>query len=198
MDHVTRGRGAGDSRDILGTWSPYTRVSTRGRKDPRLFPRKGGGRRMRHPFLAPLVYPHVPDRTLNFGYDRLTRPRAVVVKTLASSGVADFQDVPSDVIIKEIFRNDQLSTLTRIFHAFHRYRVETLPEGRFIGWQPRDLSSKSYFIRLLDVSLGQGEDYVVEELGTRRPVMLREQVTISFKLIAEAQSPAGVVTSEGI
>jgi len=198
MDHVTRGRGSGDSRDILGPWSPYTRVGTKQRKDARLVPRKGGGRRMRHPFLAHIVYSQIPDRTLNFGYDRLRRSRAVVVKTAASSGVADFPDVPSDVIIKEIYQAQTLSVLTRIFHAFYRFRIEVLPQGRFIGWQPRDLTSKSYFIRLIDVSLGQGQDYPVEEIGRRRDVLLRETLTVSFKLVAEAQSPAGVITSEGI
>ena len=153
---------------------------------------------MRHPFLDPIVYPQIPDRTFGFGYDPLRRSRAVLVKTLASSAVADFPDVISDVIIREIWQANQLSALTRLFHHFIRFRTEILPVGQFIGWQPRDLSPKGFFIRLVDVSLGQGQEYGPEEIGKTRPVMMRETLSVTFKLIAEAQSPAGVIIGEGI
>lgn len=168
------------------------------RKDARHSPAFGGGRRMRHPFLDPIVYPSVPDRTINFGYHALTRVRSVVTKTLSSSAVSKYKDEAEDVIIREIWRAESLSTLTSIFHHFRRYLVETLPPGRYIGWQPRDLSPKSFFIELLNVECGPADEYQIEELGDERQYMMREQLTVSFKLMKEILSPAGVVVMTGL
>lgn len=175
---------------------PWHRVTQK--KDARLCPEFGGGRRMRHPFLDPIVYPRTPDRTINFGYDRLRKIRSVVIKTLDSSAVAKFPERAEDVIIQEVWLADTLSTFTELFHGFHTYLREVLPVGRYIGWQPRDLSPKSYFIELLDVQLGTNPDnYTVEELGNERPWYMREQLSVSFKLVREISGPAGLINMVG-
>lgn len=174
---------------------PWHRVTQR--DDARLTPTLGGGRRMRHPFLDHIVYPQTPDRTLNFGYDRLRKTRSVVIKTLDSSAVAKYSESSEDVIIREIWLAETLSTFTELFHQFHTYLREILPPGRFIGWQPKDLSPKNYFVELLDVQCGTPDDFTIEELGDDRPHYMREQLTVAFKLVREIQAPAGVVNVVG-
>jgi hypothetical protein len=178
--------------DWQGPWHRPTQ-----RKDARYFPERGGGRRLRHPFLDPIVYPRLPDRTFNFGFDRLRKTRSVVIKTLDSSGVAKFVEQPEDVIIREVWLAQDLSTFTELFHGFHTYLREILPPGRFIGWQPKDLTEKSYFIEILDVQCGTPDDFVIEELGSSRPFLMREQLTFAFKLVREIQAPAGIITMVG-
>jgi len=175
---------------------PWHRVAAH-KKDARLCPSFGGGRRMRHPFLDPIVYPRNPDRTLNYGYDRLRKVRSVIIKTLDSSAVAKYPEVAEDVVIREIWLAETLSTFTELFHQFHTYLREILPPGRFIGWQPKDLSPKNYFVELLDVQCGTPDDFQIEELGDDRPYYMREQLTVSFKLVREIQAPAGVVNVVG-
>jgi hypothetical protein len=167
------------------------------KKDPRLFPIKGGGRRMRHPFLAHIVYPRVPDRTTNFLDDRLRHVQAAVTKTIASSAVTKFSDSPEDVVIREVWQARSLSTFTELFRQFYAYLHFQLPPGRYIGWQPRDLTHKNYFVTLLDVQVGEPDHYVVEELGDSRPYYMREQLTVTFKLVREVFAPAGVVVAVG-
>lgn len=159
----------------------------------------GGGRRMRHPFLAPIVYPELPHRTTGFGYDRLRRSKAVVIKTLDSSAVAHYLDKGEDVIIKEVWQPQQLSTDTAFFYAMHNYLLTPLPTGRFIGWMPTDRTWKAYFITLLAVEGGPNPDtYNIEELGDRRPFLMREPFSIAFKLVRPVDDVSGVVVGEGV
>ncbi len=152
---------------------------------------------MLHPFLPDIVYPRLPDRSVNFGFDRLRQIRTIVTKTLDSSAVAKFPEVGSDVILREIWLASQLSTFTDLYHQFHTFHREILPLGRYIGWQPRDMTHKNYFIEMIGVQCGAPDEYVIEELGTDRPYYMREQLTVSFKLVRETQAPAGVMTMVG-
>lgn len=178
--------------DPYGPW--HRCVSKR---DRRLSPAFGGGRRMRHPFLDPIVYPRVPDQTTNFLDDRLRHVQASVTKTLTSTAVTKFSDGPEDVVIREVWQARTLSTFTELFRQFYEYLHAKLPSGRYVGWQPKDLSPKNYFVQLLDVQVGQPEHYVVEELGDARPYYMREQLTVTFKLVREVFAPAGVVVAVG-
>lgn len=184
--------------DVLGTHDPmaeWARVTTR--TDLRLFPKKLGGRRLRHPFLPPIIYPQNPDRTLNFGYDVLRKTKSVLVKTIDSSAAAFYQDAKEDVVVREIWSADKLGPETRFFHQLHRYWMTALPAGRYIGWQPRDLSPKNYFIRILNVECGPTDEFSIEELGDLRPWLLRETLILSFARVNEAASPGGALTFLG-
>lgn len=154
---------------------------------------------MRHPFLDCITYPQLPKKWSGFGRYPLRKLTSVVVKTLDSSAVTKFEDSPEDVIIREMWTADQLSAEADLFYAFHRYLMTPLPPGRFLGWRPRDLSPKSFFIELLDVQSGLGGDeYTVTEMGNNRPFLITEPLTISFKLIREIDDPAGVEIGEGL
>lgn len=175
---------------------PWTRVRYKG--DPSLNPSKGGGRRMTHPFLPDILYARTPDVTTNFDFDRLRAIPAVFGKTQGGTAVAKYPEFSDDVIISEIWEGgQQASTTVEIYRLFREYFTSTLPTDRYIGWQPRDLSPYNYYIELLDVQLGDGQGQVVEELGEKEPFMMRQRLTVTFHLIAEILSPAGVVTSEG-
>jgi hypothetical protein len=195
MDDASRGLMPCWWNDILAPELPWWRPR---RKDRRLFPIRGGGREMHHPYMPRIVYPRLPDRTLNFGYDVVPRMRSVLTKTLASTAITKFKDKVEDVVIREIWLADQASTFTTFFHAVQSYMLGTLPPDRYVGWMPRDLSPKAYFVELLDVSLGSGEDLSIEEIGHRTPFVMREAMTISFKCIREIFAPAGVVVGEGL
>lgn len=195
MDIPGRGRATSYWNDILAPGLPWHRASRR--DDPRNFPARGGGRELRHPYLPRLVYPRLPDKTFNFGYDVLLKLRSVATKTLGSTGIAKFKDELQDVVIKEVWLADQLSTLTSFFHGVKAFVNSTLPPERYIGWVPRDLTAKCYFVELLDVQVGAPDEYLIEEIGRKTPFMMRESMTISFKLIREIFSPSGVVIGEG-
>lgn len=195
MDEPTLGMGSTYWNAIWDPWQPWPKCGSR--RDRRLFPARGGGRRMRHPFFDPIVYPELPSKTLNFGYNPLRHVKSVLTKTLQGTAVAKFKEDYDDVVIREVWTADTLSTLTGLFHQFHRYYVGTLPTGRFIGWQPKDLSPKNFFIDLLNVECGPAEDFEVEELGTERPFMLRTELRVTFKLVREVKGAAGVITGVG-
>ncbi len=174
---------------------PWHRALFKGER--RHSPKFGGGRRMRHPYLDPIVYPRNPDKTMGMDFDRMLKTKSLVTKTLSSSVVTKFRDVPEDVIITEMWQADTLSTETGFFRRFHRYLTEVLPVGEYIGWQPKDLTWKNYFIELLDVKLGNVDDYLVEELGDERAYMMREQLTVSFKLVKEIIPPVSAIAITG-
>jgi len=190
---IQHGAGPMSPIDRYDAWKPVT-----SKGDPRLFPARGGGRRMRHPYLDHIVYPRMPDKTLNFGFDVLRRVPSTVLKTATATASAKYPEYFDDVKITEIWQAEQLSTITGLFHQFDRYWTYMLPPGRYVGWQPRDLTPKSYFVEILNVALGSAEDFNVEELGDRRPWMMREQLSVTFRLIRDVSYPAGVVASVGL
>ncbi len=196
MDKVTWGRGTHRHDDRWAPGQPWHRAGHP--KDPRWFPGKGGGRRLRHPFLDSIVYPRVPDRTLNFGLGPLRRVPTIVTKTLDSSAVTRFPEAPEDVIITEIWDADSLSTVHEFFNALHRYWVTDLLPGRSIGWSPRDLHWRNYFVDIIDVQLGPPESFDYQEEGSRRPFYLRNPLMLKMKLKREVEAPSGVVTSSGL
>lgn len=204
MDSVTRGLGSSYGGDIFDPHAPWWRTVGGDLHQRRLFPARGGGRRIRHPFFRPLVYPLLPARTINFVDDPVRRTRAVVTKTLGAAAADHFQDPRDGTVISEIWSWDtksgsnELTTLSSFFRALLSFRTNVLPAGRYLGWQPRDLSPKNFFIQLLDVRLGTSEDYTFEELGDSRPYYMREVLTLSFKLVREAKSPTGVAWAEGV
>lgn len=201
MDSVTQGLGASYGNAIFDPEAPWWRTVGGKRQQPRLNPNRGGGRRLRHPFYAPIVYPRLPDRTLNFGDDVMARTRTVVTKTLDSAAIDHFRDPLSATIVTEVWGisgQQGLSTLSSFFRQLYRYRTDILPVGQYLGWIPADLSPKRYFIQLMDVRTGQAEDYIWNELGDERPYYIDQQLSVSFKIVREAKAPAGVTWFEGL
>lgn len=165
--------------------------------DPRLFPVRGGGRELRHPYLPRIVYPRLPDRTFNFGYDILRKTRTVLTKTIDSTTSATFRDEIEDVLIREVWLSQGgLSTRTSFFHAIQSYFAAVMPPGRYVGWIPRDLTAKCYFVQLIDIQVGSVDDFGIDEIG-RVPYMMREAMTLTFKCVREIFAPSGVVIGVG-
>lgn len=194
MDEPTLGLASTDWNNVWDPWAPWHRAL---RKDARLFPARGGGRRMRHPSLDPIVYPQVPDQTRNFLDHRLRQVRSVVTRTMTSSGVSKFPQPGDAVVIKEVFLARTLSTFTGLFRQFQEYLTTPLLPGDYIGWQPRDATPRNYFIDLLGVECGEPDEYLIEEMGNRRPYLMREQLTVSFKLVKGISFPSGVIVAVG-
>lgn len=175
---------------------PWHRALYKGER--RHSPSFGGGRRMRHPFLDPIIYPRNPDRTSGFDNDALHKQSTIVIKTLDSTAVARYMDKDEDRVITELWQAESLSTTTELARQFHRYLIEILPVGEYIGWQPRDRTWKNYFIELLSVSVGPAEDFLFEELGDERPYLMREQLTVRFKLVREIIPGVSAMTAGGL
>jgi hypothetical protein len=203
VDEATRGLAANYGDASLDPLAPWWKPTRKG--DRRLWgpiadgdPPIGAGRRMTHPYHEDLVYARTPDRTINLGDDRLRRSEAVLTKTLNGSAVARYDEFDDDVVIREVWLAESLSTLTDMFRHFHRFWMDQLPPDRFIGWQPRDRTWKRYFIEILRVDCGDVDgEFLVEELGQDRPFLMRTQLSVTFKLIRQVASPSGVLIGGG-
>lgn len=201
MDEVTRGLGANYHEAGFDPLSPWWRPTHRG--DRRLHPAVeslppvGSGRRMIHPFLDDLVYARTPDKTMNLGADVLRRAETVLTRTLDGSAVARYDDFHDDVVIREVWLAETLSTLTAMHRMFHAYWMYQLPPARFIGWQPRDRTWKRYFIEILRVDCGEADgEFLVEQIG-RSPGMMRQQLSVTFKTVRAVGSPSSVMIAGG-
>lgn len=200
---AARGFGTSYSRAIMDPRAPWQRCTGMYKQDPRLNPPRSsedlsGSRIFRHPYLDAIIYPRLPDETVNFDTAPLRRCRTAVTKTKDSSAIARYLDAEEDVVIHEIWAAKTASTTIELFRAFMEYFMNPLPFGEFCGWQPRDLSPRGYLVHLIDVRLGSDENYPTSEIGDRRPYLLKEAFTVSFKLVAEAQAPASVAVMGGL
>lgn len=159
-------------------------------------PRLGSGRRMRHPYFDPIVYPRVPDQTFGFDHDVIVQPEAVTGKTMAGTAVSDFSSSIDDTLIREVWLAQELSTWSAFAREMMRYRRGVLPAGQWISWEPRDRTHKRYAIQLLKVQLGEADEYLIENLGGR-PYLMRYSLTLTFKTIRDEQLPSGVMVGSG-
>jgi len=174
---------------------PWTRP--RRDDDPRVSPSTGGGRRLIHPLLDDIVYPENPNRTIGFDWDVIRKTRAVVTRTEKASAVTHYPELRDDPVIQEIWDAGSASVSVEFYRLLRQYREEILPVGDYIGWQPRDLSPYNYFVELIDVRLGSGDSDEVQEHGDREPFLLSQPLTLVFKLVQEARSPAGSIVLLG-
>ncbi len=200
---ASRGFGTAYSRAVMDPRAPWQRPTGQFLGDPRLHAPKdqtklSGSRILRHPYLDAIVYPELPSETVNFDFAPLRRCRTAVTKTKDSSAVSRYLDAEEDVVIHEIWRAASASTTIELFRAFHEYFVNPLPFGEFLGWMPRDLSPRCYLVHLIDVRLGSDENYPVSENGRERPYLLKETLSVSLKLVAEAQAPASLAIMGGL
>lgn len=192
--------------DILGSYGEYDdadfdpfgdwhRPNQPG--DLRHFPHKTGGRVMLHPFRDPIIYPRVPDKTINMALNPLRRTRTSIVHTASAMAIGRFPDPSDGVPIQEVWLAEQLSTFTELFHQFHTFWMDELEPGRYLGWIPRDLTWRRFHVEILDVACGQPDEYVIEQLGRTEPFLMREQLTVTFRVPQEFFHPAGSMVGVG-
>ncbi len=198
MDKATWGRGTQYLNDRFAPTAPWRKVTTGADHRLRAYDptKRFGGRQLRHPFLGVLHYRHPPDRTINFGTDVLRKIDTVITRTLESSAVARFPEKHEDVIITEIWTADELSTAAEFYYGLRKFWLETLPPGRYIGWQPRDLTHRGFFIEIINVALGQQGQADLTEIGGKMTPMLDQTLTFTFKLIREIEGPSITITME--
>lgn len=201
MDEATRGLAANYGDAIFDSLSPWWKPTTR--RDKRLHPAVEGnpvmsaGRRMSHPYLEDLVYSRIPDRTINMSTDTLPRADAVITRTLDGSAVARYDNFLDDIVIREIWLAQTLSTLTDMYRHFQHFWMAKLPPERYLGWQPRDLTYKRYAIEILRVDCGEADgEFLIEELG-KSPGMMRVSLSVTFKTVREVNSPSGILIAGG-
>ena len=173
---------------------PWTRP--RSKKDPIWITGTDAGRRLSHPYLPDIIYPSFPDRTIGFDWDVIRKTRASIVRTEGGSAAAHYSEFSDDILIREVW-NSQISVPVGFWRLLREYRETALETGAFIGWHPRDLSPYNYFVELLDVKVGEEDIDEVSELGDHEPYMLPKPLSLVFKLVREARSPAGQLVMLG-
>ncbi len=184
---------------LVGSRVPWPRPGFSVRQsDPRINPATGGGRRLVHPYFDDIVYPKNPSKTVGFDYDALRTMKSVLTRTEGATSLVRYPDNRDDVVISETFDDGDLKISVEFVRELYRYLMTALPVGDYIGWQPRDLSPYNYFVELIDVKLGGGDQYHLEELGSEEPYLLAEPLTLIFKLVQEAKAPSGVLNFLGV
>lgn len=188
---------------FLGSRIPWTRAGFSVRNvDARISnPSLGGGRRLVHPYFDSIVYPENPTKTVGFDYDALRTMKTVLTRTEGANALTRYPDNRDDVLISETWAGGDLPVSVEFFRLLYQYLMTPLQVGDYIGWQPRDLSPYFYFIEIIDLKLGSGDQYHLEEVLSNQegtaPYLLAEPMTLIFKLVQEAKAPSGVLTLLG-
>ncbi len=166
--------------------------------DPRLNPATGGGRRLIHPYLADIIYPENPTTTHGFDFDAVPRVRPVLSRMAAGTALVKYADSKDDVLISEVWNAGSLSTNVEFVRQLLEYFTDVLPTGDYIGWHPRDRSPYNYFVDLVNLQIGAGDVYHLEEIHSNlEPLLIAEPVTMTFKLIRDNVAPSGALTFLG-
>jgi hypothetical protein len=149
------------------------------------------------------TYDYNPDITRNFIYSPTPKVDTTVQKTLGSSIVVQQVQFLEDTVITEVWTGGgvKLSTLASMFRTFYTFWT-TLPDpGEYLVWEPKDRTSESYGVRMINVTLGsidiEYKEFPVTQ-GTSDGAFLNQQLTVQFKIVAEDIAPLGTVTLEGL
>ncbi len=125
---------------------------------------RGALRRLVHPDtrnFPPLVYYLNPTRTFNFDTDVLRSPIISTTRTLNSTVTTRFEEVVEDVIVIERWEPlGGLSIPTFVWREFYNYWVNppafSQTDQEYIRWYPRDETTSSYDIEIVDLRVGGG------------------------------------------
>lgn len=160
-------------------------------------------RRLYHPGRDEvLIYPRLPDRTLNYYHNPTRKFDVTEVKTLSSHVNVMDQQSWEAVTIQEVWGTNvnDLSMLSEFVEALHLFTQEIPPLGRHVGWQPEDLSFSRHLIQPISLEVG-GTDIdireVREDLGTRIGSYIDRQVTFTFRLVRATQLANTLIIAEG-
>lgn len=106
--------------------------------------------------LAPIVYESNPTRIYNMDNDALRPPFAQATVTLSSTHVTKFSRGVDDVIVTEIWEGSRnlSNMITAFWRSLYEYILNEPDAGEFITYQPRSRNSRTYQVRLLDLTAG--------------------------------------------
>jgi hypothetical protein len=165
-------------------------------------------RRLTHPAFAAVegegifTYLANPAQTLNFHGSPMRRMETSVLKTIGGTILVRHPEVEDDVIISEVWPGggDTVSMPAEQFLTLYNF-MNTLPAiGEYLTWEPREVSSDSYQVELVDLTIG-GTEALYRELRddftTRDGAYVTETVTLKFKVAKAATMPSGVITLAG-
>lgn len=144
--------------------------------------------------FAPIIYESNPDMYTNFNTSPMDkRPRAFAQATLSDNLLIGWQGVSRDVNIDERWNGGarQSRMTLSMFMALHDYYSNPPTNGQYIIWEPRDRTSKTYYIVIESLTLstsgsaGQGAgDFEFDYLATRHGYVVGS-VQLSFRIIGE-------------
>ena len=156
-----------------------------------------------HPTLGEYEYPTNPDITKNFIYAPAVKMDSAVNRTLSSNILVQTKQMPEDVVITEIWSGggNQLSSLAEMARQFHEFWNTELAVGTTMGWEPLDVTSDRYNVRIVSVSIG-GQEYQYKEVRVEdfqsQDSYLPRQLVLKLKIEKGTVPPTGEVTLEGV
>lgn len=165
---------------------------------------------LKHPSFAQvegegiITYPFNPPETINFVLGPARRNDTTVQKTLLGSVVVLVPEFDEDVIITEqwLATDRTLSTLASFFRTIYDFWLTVPDPGEVLTWEPKDLSSESYGVHIVEVGLGgQGAityKEVRELLDSNVNALLNETLSLRLKIASEDLAPKGVISLEGL
>jgi hypothetical protein len=144
--------------------------------------------------FAPIIYESNPDVYTNFNTSPMDkRPRAFAQATLSDNILIGWQGVSRDVNVDERWNgSSRQSRMTlSMFLALHDYYSNPPTNGQYIIWEPRDRTSKTYYIVIESLTLsgsgsaGQGAGDFEFDYITTRHGYVAGTVQISFRIVGE-------------
>jgi hypothetical protein len=164
---------------------------------------------MTHPSFAEesgvgiYTYDSNPDETHNFHIVPARRVETIVQKTISSSILVRQPENDEDVIVTEIWTGggNKLSILADQYRTFYNFWV-TIPEvGEYIVWEPKDITTDTYQIEIVDVQLGGTETNYFERratIGSREGAYVTQTLSVKFKIVRSETLPTGSITLAGL
>lgn len=144
-----------------------------------------------------VIYPQVPDRTLNFSLDMLPRVDYAGTKTLTANLTQQWARVYHDVTIKEIFEGD-LSQRWSFMHNIYAMYSTLLGVGDFLVWRPLDLTDKIYRVTIISMLL-DGEEFNPTYVGRNQPdKWMTSALEIHMKITPAFAPSASIYVSGGL
>lgn len=166
-------------------------------------------RRITHPSFAAIegegiyTYECNPDETSNFHTAPARKVDTTVLKTISGSVLIRQIEQDEDVVITETWTGGggKLSLPVDMFKTFWNFYVTVPDPDSYVTWEPRDISTTSFQVEIVDVSLG-GVDMRYFE---RRPLLnsnvgayVTETLTVKYKIVRPEALPTGAITLAGI
>jgi hypothetical protein len=129
-------------------------------------------RRLVHPDpeIVPVTYFSNPDEWDFFDTEPLPRPDAEALKTLSSTRTVRFEENLEDVIVVErwIGEGQKAAMPSHFFRELYNVWLNApvldLDAPVYVRWEPRDRTTKTYHVELLEVSVGGAGQLSVAEI----------------------------------
>lgn len=154
----------------------------------------------RHPTTLETVN---PDTTTNFILAPAPGMETTLQKTLKGSILVQQAQDLEDVVITETWvGGSKLSVLSSMFRTLYKFWTTVPGAGKFLVWQPQDLTVESFGVFIVDVRLGTANNIQYREyrsdLNSSAGSYQLQTLVVRYKIVREAIAPKGSIRLEGV